>query len=654
LHQLVLLILSFQDAELQIQSFRSCFIPPSSNIKCNPNDRYRTISGVCNNLENPTWGTPGTGLRRLLPPLYEDGRNEPRGGHFERTLPNPRWISQRNHPDRDLPDTRYTHMVMQFGQFLDHDISLTPKNEEVDCCAGQQNDPVCFVIPIPERDSFYSWVNLTATCLNFVRSTPMCGQSVRQQYNLITAYIDASNVYGSDRETAAVLRTYRNGLLQENRVTKQLPTREQVNIRPNTRKIRSEHQTDFVAGDDRANEHPFLTSLHIVFVREHNRVAALLRKYLPKELQTDEILYQETRRIIVGEMQNIVYGEYLPTILGAKYVKKFRLLVEETSNYKRDTDPSIINSFNTAAFRFGHSMINSMFMLISQLKKNRKEKTWFWKLREIFDGQSIDGGGLPLANMIKGLIKQKPQTCDIYFSSEVTNHLFQRNEKRENFGLDLFAMNMQRGRDHGLPGYNAFRKKCGLSPLTSFEQKPPELSRDYWRELSEVYEKVDDIDLVIGGIAEHNVRGGAVGPTFACIISEQFHRLKYGDRFFYTHSGPLDQSRGLSPAVKSSVLQRTLGDVICDNVEVGETQMWVTLQPNEDYNPMEKCREKRKLDMREIGGEISEELARKSRNVQGARGRTSGARSRARNRGADDGRNPRGEIRRRSRSAGDV
>ena len=107
----------------------------------------------------------------------------------------------------------------------------------------------------------------------------------------------------------------------------------------------------------------------------------------------------------------------------------------------------------------------------------------------------------------------------------------------------------------------------------------------------QVYEKVDDIDLVIGGIAEHNVRGGAVGPTFACIISEQFHRLKYGDRFFYTHSGPLDQARGLSPAVKSSVLQRTLGDVICDNVEVGETQMWVTLQPNEDYNPMEKCRE---------------------------------------------------------------
>ena len=58
----------------------------------------------------------------------QDGRQEPRGGHTSRVLPNPRWMSQRNHPDEDLPDTRYTHMVMQFGQFLDHDMTLTPKD----------------------------------------------------------------------------------------------------------------------------------------------------------------------------------------------------------------------------------------------------------------------------------------------------------------------------------------------------------------------------------------------------------------------------------------------------------------------------------------------------------------------------------------------
>ena len=67
-------------------------------------------------------------MKRIIPPVYQDGRSVPRGGRHPSSLPNPRWISQKNHPDSDIPDPRYTHMVMQFGQFLDHDITLTPKD----------------------------------------------------------------------------------------------------------------------------------------------------------------------------------------------------------------------------------------------------------------------------------------------------------------------------------------------------------------------------------------------------------------------------------------------------------------------------------------------------------------------------------------------
>ena len=79
-------------------------------------------------FQNPEWGSSGSTLRRFLPPAYQDGRSVPRGGRYPSSLPNPRWISQKNHPDSDIPDPRYTHMVMQFGQFLDHDITLTPKD----------------------------------------------------------------------------------------------------------------------------------------------------------------------------------------------------------------------------------------------------------------------------------------------------------------------------------------------------------------------------------------------------------------------------------------------------------------------------------------------------------------------------------------------
>ena len=56
-------------------------------------------------------------------------------------------------------------------------------------------------------------------------------------------------------------------------------------------------------------------------------------------------------------MQNIVYGQYLPDILGPETVTRFDLGIDEASDYNPDTDPSIINSFATAAYRFGHSLI---------------------------------------------------------------------------------------------------------------------------------------------------------------------------------------------------------------------------------------------------------------------------------------------------------
>ena len=63
-------------------------------------------------------------------------------------------------------------------------------------------------------------------------------------------------------------------------------------------------------------------------------------------------------------MQNIVYGQYQPEILGQETMDLFYLKIEEPSHYNPDTDPSITNAFATAAFRFGHSLIRSLVKLI--------------------------------------------------------------------------------------------------------------------------------------------------------------------------------------------------------------------------------------------------------------------------------------------------
>lgn len=142
-------------------------------------------------------------------------------------------------------------------------------------------------------------------------------------------------------------------------------------------------------------------------------------------------MYQETRRLLSGEMQNIVYGEYLPTVLGVDFMKSYDLIVAEETQYDSNVDPSVFNAFSAAAFRFGHSMINGMFKLVSQRDAKSGDSNdvyWLWRLREVFDGQSVRGERLPIENMIEGLITQEPQTFDGFFTTEVTDHLFQKNQ----------------------------------------------------------------------------------------------------------------------------------------------------------------------------------------------------------------------------------
>ena len=145
--------------------------------------------------------------------------------------------------------------------------------------------------------------------------------------------------------------------------------------------------------------------------------------------------------------------------------------------------------------------------------------------------------------IVAGLIGQQAQTMDRFVTEDVTNFLFL--EFGENtgdigdrdFGADLVSRNLQRGRDHGLPGYNKYRRFCGLRGLPSFKSNkcPIEISVTNWKILAELYKTPDDIDLFVGGLAEFPVFGGLTGPTFNCIKLIQFKGVMNSDIFFFTH-----------------------------------------------------------------------------------------------------------------------
>nr|CAD7447221.1 unnamed protein product [Timema bartmani]CAD7457602.1 unnamed protein product [Timema tahoe] len=113
---------------------------------------------------------------------------------------------------------------------------------------------------------------------------------------------------------------------------------------------------------------------------------------------------------------------------------------------------------------------------------------------------------------------------------EITRYLF-RNGKET--GQDLRAIDIQRGRDHGLASYNDYRHYCGLHRADKFSDFGDYISQENIVKLSHLYEHPDDVDYVVGGSLEAHVNGALSGPSFLCVMVEQFYRTRAGDKFFY-------------------------------------------------------------------------------------------------------------------------
>lgn len=128
--------------------------------------------------------------------------------------------------------------------------------------------------------------------------------------------------------------------------------------------------------------------------------------------------------------------------------------------------------------------------------------------------------------------------------------------------MDLISLNLQRARDHGIPGYNFYREKCNLTKARNFEDLNNEIAPHLVDRLKKVYESVDDIDLFTGGLIENPLHGGSVGPTFGCVIGLQFQRLRKCDRFWHETSDPFVR---FSEAQLNEIRKMSLSKVVCSN-----------------------------------------------------------------------------------------
>ncbi|KAJ8260751.1 hypothetical protein COCON_G00164740 [Conger conger] len=556
------------------QCYRLFSPSPGSVLPYHPQvNKYRTATSVCNNLRNPRLGASNTPFARWLPADYEDGIAQPRGWdgrHYNGfLLPLVREVSNnilRIKRDEDVEnDQVFSHLVTIFGQWNDHDLTFTPTS------------PSQSLLPHPDPEGGPPLGLNSKACIPFFRSAPACGtgytgvlfgaKNVREQINSLTAFLDAGQVYGSDNALARDLRNLTNdmGLLRINQKftdhgRELLPfSAMEVNTCATRQKITNstvEEVPCFIAGDGRVDENIGLTSLHTLFLREHNRLAHALRQLNPH--WSSETLYQEARKIMGGYHQVLVFRDYLRHIVGPDEVEG-RLATYP--GYDEHVDPSISNVFATAAYRFAHLAIQPFMFRLDENYNEHPEfpsvplyEAFFTPWRVLFEG-GVD----PL---IRGLVGRpaKLNTQDQMMVEALRDRLFQFTS---HLALDLGALNMQRGRDHGIPGYNQWRRLCGLSEPQSVEQLALVLNNtDLAGRLLALYGTPANIDVWLGGLAEPFVPGGRVGPLFACLIAKQFQDIRKGDRLWWENEGVFTSRQ------RASLASVSLARIICDNTGI--------------------------------------------------------------------------------------
>jgi hypothetical protein len=486
-----------------------------------------SINGTGNNLVQTTWGSAGTDLLRIAAAAYTDGISSPAGA----TRPDARAVSNAVAAQADgvdiLNNRDLSAFVYAWGQFIDHDLDLTPTGT------------TAFNIAVPTGDPSFDPTGTGTAVISLNRSItdPKTGTGTSnpaQQVNTITAYIDGSMIYGSDLVRAAALRTFSGGLLATSAGnllpfnTAGFPNANDAGIFPDSEL--------FLAGDVRANENVELTALQTLFVREHNHQAAVLAAAHPT--WTDEQLFQGARAIVIGEIQSITYNEFLPALLGTNALTPYR-------GYNASVNPEITNEFSTAAYRFGHSAVGND---VEFLDNNGNDVAADMSFAQVFFNPAVvEQTGID--PILKYLASDNMQEIDTKIVDPLRDFLF---GAPGDGGLDLASLNIQRGRDNGLASYNDTRAALGLKPAKTFADITSDTAVQ--AQLASVYGTVDKVDLWVGGLAEKHINGGSMGQTFTKIIADQFQRLRDGDRFFY-----LNQFRGSQLA---AIQNTTLADII--------------------------------------------------------------------------------------------
>jgi len=596
-------------------------------------DEIRTLDGSGNNRNHPEWGKTNTQYLRVARVNYADGIAKPVAG------PPSRYVSNRvfNDVHQNLfSENGVTQWGFVWGQFMDHTFGL---REE----AGGENAPIAF----NKTDPLEAFTN-TVGSIMFSR-TPAApgtgtGTTPRQQINTVSSYIDGFSVYGgtSDRlewlrEGPVDGRLANNGakLLLQNGFLPRADIRGNAGAAPpmalmGQLEAPGAFVKAFVAGDKRANENIALSSTHTLFAREHNRIVSKLPSNLPEELK-----FQIARRVVGAEQQYITYNEFLP-VLGVR--------LPAYEGYKENVNASLGNEFATVGYR-AHSMIHGELEAVGEaddytaaqldaIEAKGVEVEVVGDEAEFVIPLNVAFGNPDLLRLVgvgavlHGLGGEPEYKNDEMIDNQLRSVLFQIPVPGNEGCLDgptlpacfkgvqdVGALDVERGRDHGMPLYNDLRRTFGLTTKTSFTSitgestdrfptNDPKITGNPINDpnildftalfddqglpvalgseaaeneavvgvrrttlaarLKAIYGDPNKLDAFVGMLSERHVHGSEFGELQLAMWKQQFQALRDGDRFFYLNDQALPEIKRLF----GITYRRTLAEIIEENTGI--------------------------------------------------------------------------------------
>lgn len=348
------------------------------------------------------------------------------------------------------------------------------------------------------------------------------------QLNQATNKLDLSQLYGYDEDDQNKLKI--QGLLKT--------STDDTTFLPKTTSSDSCYSLEnksvcYASGDSRVNANPIVTSLYTLFLRSHNQIAHKLKRMNPK--WSDDHLFTATKDINVAIYQKFIYNDWANAVLGNRMALDIRSKNDD-HDAKKYKSNKVSNEFGVAAIKFYNSMLHGDLFYQNEYSLNTISRGRSKNVVNVIDS-GIQKEMIKLQNhfyqpidlsrnnfyelLMTTVLRQRAMAMDTSYVDDLAIQLY-RSKMHDGllFGTDTLALDIQRSRDHGIPSYVNYIKKCLNIRITNWNDLQHIIKEDDLYRLRSIYESVMDVDLIVGGLSEIPNENSTVGPTFSCIMSK--------------------------------------------------------------------------------------------------------------------------------------